>query len=111
MTQAHQLEIDNRQNRFLLASIICQTEEMLQFAQQGQWQEVEFLDEKRKADMQVCFSVKDDDPLVTEAIATLIVLNDKISVLINQARQDLLIASSTHQEGKQAVNQYQENSL
>ena len=111
MTSAHQVEQESRQRRFMLANIICQTEEMLQLAQMGNWHEVEVLDEQRKQDMKLCFSVSDEDPLISEAIATLIVLNNKIALLIKEARENLLAESKIHHESKHAVSHYQDNNL
>ena len=97
--------------RFQLAKLLRCTEEMLNCAQKCDWDSVEALERTRKGEMAACFSDQNehDTPLIAEALATLIHLNSQITLLVKQAKDEVLRLQQTLQKGRSAARSYQDN--
>ena len=97
--------------RFQLAKLLRCTEEMLNCAQKCDWDSVEALEKTRNGEMAACFSDQNehDTPLIAEALATLIHLNSQITLLVKQAKDEVLRLQQTLQKGRSAARCYQDN--
>ncbi len=104
-----QREVQISQKRFQLAKLLRCTEAMLISAQNGDWKSVEEMDDSRKVELVACFSncSHEDPPLFAEALATLIHLNEQITILVSQAKNEMLSAQQDLQNGKNAAHKYQ----
>lgn len=97
------------QKRFQLARLLRSTEEILVCAQKGDWESVEEMEHSRKTEIAACFSNQshEEAPLIAEALATLIYLNEQITDLVKQAKADLLKERQSLKSGKLAAQNYQ----
>lgn len=105
--------ISLRNRRFKLAELICLTEEMLKLAQAEDWNGLEAMEKQRQTEFEVWHAMatwpadnEEEDPLVAEALATLLTLNDQIKDRVQSAREEVLKSRQQHQSGKQAVTSY-----
>lgn len=108
---AEQMEDQLSQKRFQLARLLRCTEEILICAQKGDWESVEELENSRKKEIAACFSEQrhEETPLIAEALATLIYLNEQITDLVIQAKSDLLNERQAFNSSRLATENYQEN--
>lgn len=98
----------NRVRRFQLANLLRSTEEILIHAQNGNWEFVEELEKARKSDLLACFSENyiEESPRIAEALASLIYMNEEIMALVVQAKNETMVASQSHNHGKNAMKSY-----
>lgn len=92
-----------------LAKVLMISKEMLNSARDDDWDEVSRLDAARKTDLQLCFSQEtpsNDSPVVAEAIAALLHINEEIMALIKQARDRVSMESRELNRNKSAINSY-----
>lgn len=82
-------ELRERSRRFQLARVLKVTEDMLEQANAGNWEQVEALEAQRSVELQECFAMQDETPseLVAEALATLIYLNEQLVQIVRYARE------------------------
>lgn len=101
----------NRIRRFQLANLLRSTEEILNHAQNGNWEFVEELEKARKNDLLACFSENyiDESPRIAEALASLIYMNEEIMALVVHAKNETMVASQSHNHGKNAMKSYLSN--
>lgn len=95
-----------------LARALVLSKEMLACARREEWQEVSRLEVARKDDLQACFSrplESGDSPVVAEAVAALLHLNEEIAALVEQARQQLAGQNRELTRGRAAVGSYLNN--
>lgn len=109
LNNSNEKENQLSQKRFQLAKLLRCTEEMLACAQNGDWESVEEMENSRKDEVRACFSNPDhlDTPLIAEALATLIYLNEQISKLVQDAKNKVLASRQKYSNNSQAVSQYQ----
>lgn len=107
----HQDKKDNQvsRQRFQLAQLLRITEEMLICAQEQDWESVEAMEKSRHVELEACFdnTNREDSPIVREALATLIVMNEQLETLVKAAKKGALAEQSKLQSGKAAVASYQ----
>lgn len=92
-----------------LARVLVVSKEMLNCARADDWDEVSRLDASRKDDLQICFSQEvplNDSPVVAEAVAALLHLNEEIMSLVKQARDRVSMESRELNRGKTAISSY-----
>lgn len=106
---SEQRESQLGQKRFQLAKLLRCTEEILACAQRGDWESVEEMEHSRKIEIAACFSSQshEETPLIAEALATLIHLNEQITELVKQAKSDLLEEQNALKGGRLAAKNYQ----
>lgn len=97
------------QKRFQLAKLLRCTEVILACAQKGEWELVEEMEQARRQEITACFSNQshDESPIIAEALATLIHLNEQITLLVKRAKTDLLKEQQAFENGKLAAQNYQ----
>lgn len=105
-----QEDLNNRQ-RFQLARLLRSTEEILHSAQLGDWQSVETLEKQRQSELAACFAgdSEEDSPLVAEALATLLYMNNQITALVKKAKTELVDEQQRMQSRKSVANHYQDS--
>ena len=95
-----------------LARVLTMTRDMLEHAGAGQWDEVGKLESERKTDLELCFSqpvLIDQSPVVAEAIAAVLHLNQELMALVAEARDQFSKEGLTLNKNKTAVNSYLDN--
>lgn len=99
-----------RGRRFQLARVLKVTEQMLEQANAGNWDQVEDLEAQRSLELQECFALQDDSPseLVAEALATLIYLNEQLVQIVRYARERAAAERVEHRRALQAASAYSE---
>ena len=105
-----QEDLNNRQ-RFQLAHLLRSTEEILHCAQLGDWQSVEMLEKQRQSELAACFAggSEEDSPLVAEALAALLHMNNQITGLVKKAKAELVSEQQRMQSQKSVADHYQDN--
>lgn len=105
-----QREVAHNEQRFQLAHLLRSTEEILHCAQLGDWESVEILERQRQAELAACFAGDDADssPLVAEALATLLHMNNQITELVKKAKADLVAEQQKMEAQKAVANHYQD---
>lgn len=95
------LEIHQRRRRLQLARILQITEQMLGHAHADEWQELDELEDLRREELAECFDMQQEEPslLIAEALQALLLLNDQIVSLAEDAR--LKVAASHNREFQQ----------
>ena len=101
--QTAQLQTDDSRRR--LAQALCLSKDMLSAAQTGDWLEVECLDEARQLLLtdELFEAGSDESPLVTDAIAALIQVNQEITALAVEVKNLMSVQHRsllTHQHAK-----------
>jgi len=107
-----QLQEDlNKRQRFQLARLLRSTEEILHCAQLGDWQSVESLEKQRQAELAACFAggSEEDSPLVAEALATLLHMNNQITTLVKKAKAELVDEHQRAQSQKSVADHYHDH--
>ena len=80
-----------RDLRFRLAHLLRCSEEMLACAESGDWEGVRDMERRRRKDLEECFAVAgrvDETPLICEAVATLMYLNEQMVKVVLRARDE-----------------------
>lgn len=105
-----QREDARSKQRFQLARLLRSTEEILHCAQIADWESVEILERQRQAELTACFAGDDEDssPLIAEALATLLHMNNQITDLVKKAKADLVAEQQKIENQKSAANHYQD---
>lgn len=104
-----QEDLNNRQ-RFQLARLLRSTEEILHCAQLGDWQSVETLEKQRQAELAACFTggSEEDSPLVAEALAALLHMNNQLTFLVREAKAELVSEQQRMESHKSVADHYQD---
>jgi uncharacterized hydantoinase/oxoprolinase family protein len=92
-----------------LARVITATRDMLSLAEQGHWQQVSDLEQRRRQDLVECFSesvAQVDSELVAEALATLLHLNEELMSRLRVDRAEVVARSREYTQGRSAVAGY-----
>lgn len=92
-----------------LARALTLTKDMLACAKREDWDEVGRLDADRKRDLEVCFSepvLRGESPVIAEAIAALLHLNEELMSLVMQARDQVSGQSREASRNRSALNTY-----
>ena len=95
--------------RIKLVSLLRLSEKMVECAQQKDWDSLDRLESRRRVELEDCFSGKTEEresPLIAEAIATLVHLNEQLVNLVSKARTQAMAESSQYNTTKTAVNTY-----
>lgn len=102
-------EIHQRRQRIQLARLLQLTEKMLEYAQVGEWAEVEALEMQRKDELDMCYEMQQQAPslLIAEALATLLYLNDQIVALVKIARNKLVVNHNQLARNRVLVDLYE----
>jgi len=102
----------HNRRRFELARLLRSTEEILHCAQVGDWETVETLEKQRQRELAACFTGEGEEasPLVAEALATLLHMNNQIADLVKKAKSDL-VEEQQRMESQRSVADKYENSL
>lgn len=102
------LEIHQRRRRLQLARLLQITEQMLIHAEAGEWDELNELEDERRAELTECFEMQQDEPslLIAEALQTLLYLNDQIVALVQDARQKVAAAHNRDFHQKAMASMY-----
>ncbi|MBT8147032.1 MAG: flagellar protein FliT [Gammaproteobacteria bacterium] len=95
--------------RFRLAKLLRSTEEILNRAQQGDWETVEKLEHLRQMELAICFAETDhdDSPEIIEALAALVHMNKEITRLVEEARNRLVDQQQAKEVRQQAARSYE----
>lgn len=103
-------ELADRRRRFQLARVLKVTGEMIDHANEGCWQQVEALELLRRMELEACFSLQGStpSPLVAEAMATLMYLNDRLVQVVRHARGQLRDSHGAQSKAFTAVKVYEE---
>lgn len=103
-------EVADRRRRFQLARVLKVTGEMMDHANANRWQQVEELELLRRVELEACFSLQGSQasPLVAEAMATLMYLNDQLVQLVRYARGQLRDSHGAQSKAFSAVKAYEE---
>ena len=105
---------ENRQNqhRFQLARLLRATEEILHCAQLGDWESVETLERQRQLELAACFAGEGEEasPLIAEALATLLHMNNQITDLVRRAKRQLVEEQQKLEAQRSIADEYK-NSL
>ena len=98
------------QKRFMLAQLLRRTEEILQHAQHSDWESVEVLEQARQTEIAACFANanEEDSPLMAEALATLIHMNDQISQLVRAAKDEVVQSQRAREAQNSVAHQYRD---
>lgn len=92
-----------------LVEVLEMTKSMVEYAQLGNWKEVGRLEELRRDELNECFSYKisdDDSYLMSEALATVLHMNEELMSIVAQARRDLIKKQSDGVQAKTQLNDY-----
>lgn len=102
----------HNRHRFLLARLLRSTEEILHCAQLGDWESVESLEKQRQQELAACFTGEGEEPspLVAEALATLLHMNNQIADLVRKAKNEL-VAEQKRMESQRNVAEQYKNTL
>jgi len=95
--------------RFRLARLLRSTEEILNYAQQGDWESVEKLEYLRQMELAICFSETDhdDSPEIIQALAALVHMNKEITLLVEEAKSKLVDQQQAKEIRQQAARNYE----
>lgn len=104
-------EAETNKQRFRLATLLRSTEEILHFAQLGDWESVEKLEKQRQEELLACFahSADKESPLIAEALATLLFMNNQITDLVKKAKADLVEQQKQMQSQKSVADHYKDH--
>jgi len=92
-----------------LANLLTITESMIGHACNAEWEDIAKLEVNRKVELDQCFSIPvsdQDPPVIIEAIATLLHLNDKLVEAVAIARQQAAEEVTQINHNQQAIKQY-----
>lgn len=92
-----------------LVEVLEMTKEMVSLAKQGNWSEVGKLEEQRRDDLNECFSYKiadSDSYLMSEALATVLHLNEELMSVVAGARKELIQQQSENSRTKTSLSNY-----
>ncbi|MEP5765414.1 MAG: flagellar protein FliT [Halieaceae bacterium] len=92
-----------------MARLLRCTERMLECAEAGDWLAIELLEKERNQEMATCFNSRmenDDSSLMSDSIAALLVLNDKLVTRVAAARGRILGEVQELQQGRAASAAY-----
>jgi hypothetical protein len=100
--------IRERNRRFQLAYLLTLTESMLEHAREGEWHRLEDLEMQRSLELKECFHWQGDSQseLVTEALATLLQLNESLIEVVRFAREKLASEQHADHQKISAVKAY-----
>jgi hypothetical protein len=103
-----QKQLHDQRRRFQLARLITLSEEMLEGARNGAWNQLEELELLRRVELEECFALQNDHPslLISQALAALIHINDQIVAIVRQARDAASRAFQRDQAGHDAARAY-----
>lgn len=104
-------EDEQNKQRFRLARLLRSTEEILHCAQLGDWASVESMEKQRQAELVACFSGDNSEPspLIAEALATLLLMNNQIAELVKKAKSDLVSQQQQMESQKTIAGEYEEH--
>lgn len=104
-------EDEQNRQRFRLARLLRSTEEILYCAQLGDWESVETMEKQRQEELIACFSVGNTEPspLIAEALATLLYMNNQIADLVKKAKADLVREQQQMESQKSIAGKYEEH--
>jgi len=110
---AHEQEVHDRQCRFQLARLITLSEEMLEHAKAGSWNEVEEMEIVRRVELEECFAMQHEQPslLIAQALATLIHINEQMVQVVRHARDQVSKDHSREAGSMQGIRAYQQGSV
>ena len=110
---AHETEIHDRQTRFQLARLITLSEEMLEHARAGSWNEVEEMEIVRRVELAECFAMQHEQPslLIAQALATLIHINEQLVLAVRHARDQVSRDHSRETASMQGIRAYEQGSV
>lgn len=92
-----------------LVEVLEKTKLMVDHAMVGNWSEVATLEEQRRGDLNECFAYKiadDDSYLMSEALATVLHMNEELMNIVSKARRDLIKQQSETTQTKVRLNDY-----
>ncbi len=109
------VELSPREQRPLgpyqrLAQVLSMTRDMLDLANNGEWERVAELERDRRGDLQRCFTEPvgpEHGELVAEALAVLLHLNEELMGLLGDAREAILEQGAQQARRRTALGQYQ----
>jgi len=106
---AEMREDQHNRRRFQLARLLRSTEEILHCAQVGDWESVETLEKERQIELASCFTGEGEEPspLVAEALATLLHMNNQIADLVKTAKNELVEEQQRMESQRNIADQYQ----
>lgn len=97
---------DSRQS---LARLLQFTEEMLACTERGEWDALDALEKERNIELDACFAgavEHENSPDISDAIAALIQLNDKLVGRVAEERERVLEQGHGLQQGRKASFDY-----
>ena len=92
-----------------LVDVLEKTKLMVDHAQVGNWTEVARLEEERRDELNECFAYKiadDDSYLMSEALATVLHMNEELMNVVSRARRDLIKKQSEATQTRVRLNDY-----
>lgn len=107
-------EEDNNLGQYRrLAQVLTVTRDMLELANQGEWDQVTELEQQRREDLQHCFGnngnsaiSQENAELIAEALATMLHLNEELMDKLSQAREDVLQQGARQRRNRSAIVSY-----
>lgn len=105
-----QKELHEKRKRFQLARLITLSEDMLNHAKTGDWEKVEELELMRRVELDECFAMQNESPslLISQALATLVHINEQLVYLVKQARDRVSTEHGKHYQSHKIASTYQQ---
>ena len=97
------------ERRVQLVRLLQLTEEMIECAQRQDWTSVDQIEQQRRSDLEACFAGTfsvDTTPIMAEAVAALIHLNERLVSIVGTAREKAAAAALSLRSGKSAMAGY-----
>ena len=92
-----------------LVEVLEKTKLMVEHAKRGNWSEVGELEEQRRDELNECFAYKisdEDSYLMSEALATVLHMNEELMSIVASARKELIQKQSGAAQVKESLNNY-----
>lgn len=92
-----------------LVEVLEVTKTMVEHAQRGNWTEVGKLELQRRDELNECFAYKiadEDSYLMSEALATVLHMNEELMSIVAAARRELIQKQSENVQAKAGLNDY-----
>lgn len=104
-----QKELHDQRRRFQLARLIGISEDMLECARRGEWEQLEEMEVLRRVELEECFALQNEHPslLIAQAISALIHINDQIVYIVREARDQVAVEQRRDHAGHKAASAYQ----
>jgi hypothetical protein len=100
---------ENHDRASTLAKVIKLSEDMVEFAQNGQWGDVARLESLRQENLRDCFplpALDSQSELFAEALAVVLHLNEEVICLLESAKKDIAVKRTDQKYVRSSLQQY-----